>query len=120
MKIGDFVRTEKMASDSFYEKVQGVITDIRNGRAWIDATWVILKEEAEWRKHPGTCSTSAKLEDCRVVTFPFYRARLLTRINNNCGLINGLDKLDTPALELLYAGMFHQSASIEVPVTENE
>tara|TARA_R110000822_G_scaffold149775_2_gene288842 strand:+ start:422 stop:634 length:213 start_codon:yes stop_codon:yes gene_type:complete len=67
MKIGDKVESIKMEQDSFYKAVKGTITDIRNGFAVIDATQVIDKWSKDWANHPSSCSTSARLEDLKLI-----------------------------------------------------
>lgn len=63
-KIGQNIIANKMASDSFYKKVIGTVTSVRNGFVQIDATIVMSKWENEFKKHPTSCATSAKIEDC--------------------------------------------------------
>lgn len=67
MKIGDMARAEVMAADSFYKKVEGVISNIKNGWVHIQATRVISKWSKEWEDHPTSCATSAKIENVVVV-----------------------------------------------------
>lgn len=61
--IGQEVIAIKMASDSFYKQVRGVVTGVRNGFVQIQATKVISKWSNEWDDHPTSCATSARLEN---------------------------------------------------------
>jgi len=67
LKIGQRIRAEKMADDSFYKKAEGIITEIKNGFVCFRADLVMSKWSNEWKKHPSYCSTSAKIENVTVL-----------------------------------------------------
>ena len=72
IKIGDSVLAVKMPEDSFYKQVIGIITDIRNGFAYIDATIVMDKWSDKFEEHPTKCSTSTKIENI-TINFNYYK-----------------------------------------------
>ena len=57
--VGQKVSVAKMANDSFYQKVQGVVTYVRNGMVGIDTILVMSKWDKSFKTHK--CSTSAPI-----------------------------------------------------------
>jgi hypothetical protein len=66
-KVGQPVQANQMARDSFYKKVRGTVTSIRNGYVQISATEVIDKWSKAWEKHPTSCATAAKIEHVEAI-----------------------------------------------------
>lgn len=65
---GKRVRINKMASDSFYKKVEGIVTDIRHGFVHVLADRVIDRWSSDWEDHPGSgCGTSGLIIHTEVI-----------------------------------------------------
>ena len=69
-QIGQKVESTRMGSSSFYKRVRGTVTDIRNGFVEIDATEVIDRWSKSWERHPLSdgCSCAARIEDVISIT----------------------------------------------------
>ncbi len=61
--VGQRVLAKKMAHDSFYKQVEGIVTEIKNGFVHIKADTVMSKWDNAFEKHPTFCSTSARIEN---------------------------------------------------------
>lgn len=55
IKIGSIVEITEMPADSFYRKVKGIVTEIRNGFVRLEADEVMSKWDHKYKKHPSTC-----------------------------------------------------------------
>ena len=67
LKVGDKVECTRMAADSFYRAIRGTVVALRNGHAEIEATEVMSKWDRTFEQHPGSCATSALVQNCRVI-----------------------------------------------------
>lgn len=63
INIGDRIRAIRMADDSFYLQAEGIVTDIKNGFVQFQADYVKDRYSKEWKKHPTSCATSARIEN---------------------------------------------------------
>ncbi len=65
--LGQEVQCFEMASDSFFEAVQGTVLSISNGWATVRATQVMSKWDVVWQTHPGSCLTSCRVDNLKNV-----------------------------------------------------
>lgn len=63
IKIGQRVEITEMPNGSFYKKVKGVVTSVKNGFVNVEADEVISKWGNEYKMHPSRCSTSGRIEN---------------------------------------------------------
>jgi len=61
--VGSRVEIVEMANSSFYKRVKGIVTEIRNGYVYVEADEVMSKWDNKYKKHPGTCATAGKIEN---------------------------------------------------------
>ncbi|GAB6121018.1 hypothetical protein [Dysgonomonas termitidis] len=63
IQIGERVEIVAMPEGSFYKKVKGIVTEIKNGFVTVQADEVMSKWGNEYKKHPSTCSTAGRIEN---------------------------------------------------------
>lgn len=63
IRIGDRVEITEMPAGSFYKKVKGFVTEIRNGFVCLEADEVMSKWDKKYKKHPCKCSTAGRIEN---------------------------------------------------------
>lgn len=63
LKIGQRVEITKMAKDSFYVRVRGEVTEVRNGFISVVADEVMDRWSRTWEKHPSSCRTGGRKEN---------------------------------------------------------